>query len=96
MPNDVNIATVNSVSGCSPVDSTNIELMIVPNAPISSYVSTPDCGFTSSTSFNNEALPAVSMALRPSAEYEDEEMDILLLSIPSAPARTETYALTVP
>mgnify|MGYP006947818979 CR=1 FL=1 len=68
--------------------------MIVPKAPISSYVSTPDPDFTSSTSFNNEALPVVSMALSPSAEYEDEVMDVLLLSSPSAPARTETYAPT--
>ena len=64
--------------------------MIDPNAPISSYVSTPDCGFTSSTSFNNEALPVVSMALRPRAEYAVDEMDVLLLSSPSAPASTET------
>ena len=93
-PIDVNIATVNSVSDASPVDTTKIALMMVSSGLISEYSSTSDRAFTSSTSLSNAAFPDVSIVLSPSAANDDSVMDVLLLSVPSAPASTATYAVT--
>ena len=94
IPIDANISTVNSVAGISPVDTTKIALMMVSSGLILEYSSTSDRAFTSSTSLSNAAFPDVSIVLNPRAAKVDSVMAVLLLSRPSAPARTAIYAVT--